>query len=209
VEGLRRDAWDGGSWTDDEFRQLAELEPGMPFLGSGPLADRVWSGAAITVTVIDVPSVDGAVNAVSPYARARLNVRVHPEQDAAEAQAAVIRHLEEARPFGIPLRTEAGPTGNGFAAATGGPAYRAARTAFAQAWGAELQLIGTGGSIPLVKALSEAAPRAEILLFGTTDGFANIHGPNERVLVDEFEKAVLAETLFLAEYATLTGGEAS
>ena len=35
---------------------------------------------------IDVPSVDGAVNAVSPYARAVLNVRVHPEQDAVEAQ---------------------------------------------------------------------------------------------------------------------------
>ena len=53
-----------------------------------------------------------------------------------------------------------------------------------------------------MKALSEAAPDAEILLYGTTDGFANIHGPNERVLVDEFEKAALAETLFFEEFAT-------
>jgi len=29
-------------------------------------------------------------------------------------------------------------------------------------------------------------------LVGATDGFANIHGPNERVLLDEFEKATLA-----------------
>ena len=71
-----------------------------------------------------MPSVDGAVNAVSPYARAKLNVRVGPSQDAADAQAAVIRHLEAVRPFGIQLQVHAGETGNGFAAATDGPAYR-------------------------------------------------------------------------------------
>ena len=206
VEGLRRDEWKGASWTDDEFRQLAEMEPELPFLGTGALADRVWSGAAITITGVDVPSVDGAVNAVSPYARAKLNVRVGPEQDAAEAQAAVVRHLEGVRPFGIPLQVHAGETGNGFAAATDGPAYQAAVAAFGAAWGSDPQLIATGGSIPLVKALSDAAPEAEILLFGTTDGFANIHGPNERVMVDEFEKAVLAETVFFEEYANRAKG---
>jgi cysteinylglycine-S-conjugate dipeptidase len=201
VDGLRRDEWRGISWTDEEFRALAELEPGLAFFGKGRLADKVWSGPAITVTGIDVPSVDEAVNAVQPYARAKLNVRIHPEQSADEAQAAVIRHLEGARPFGVPLHVQAGATGDGFAAATTGPAYAAASAAFAEAWGSEPQHIGTGGAIPLVKALSEAAPRAEILLYGTTDGFANIHAPNERLLVDEFEKAVLAETLFFGEYA--------
>ena len=62
---------------------------GVPLIGTGGLGSRVWSGPAITVIGIDVPSVDGAVNAVSPYARAVLNVRVHPEQDAGEAQEAV------------------------------------------------------------------------------------------------------------------------
>jgi acetylornithine deacetylase/succinyl-diaminopimelate desuccinylase-like protein len=51
-----------------------------------------------------------------------------------------------------------------------------------------------------------------MLLFGTTDGFANIHAPNERVLVDEFEKAVLAEAELFGRYAETFGsatGEAS
>ena len=43
-----------------------------------------------------------------------------------------------------------------------------------------------------MSALQEAGPNAEMLLIGTTDGFANIHAPNERVLIDEFEKAVAA-----------------
>ena len=62
-------------------------------------------------------------------------------------------------------------------------------------------MVGSGGSIPLVNALNRAVPHAEVLLVGTTDGYANIHGPNERVLLDEFEKAVLAEADLLGRLA--------
>jgi len=193
VEGLRREEWTGASNTEDEFRALAEVVDGQPLIGTGSLGSRVWSGPGITVIGIDVPSVHGAVNAVSPYARAKLNVRVHPEQDAGEAQAAVMRHLEKQQPFGISLQVHPEATGNGFAARTSSPAFEAARAAWSAAWGAPTVTIGAGGSIPLVSSLQEAAPEAAILMVGTTDGFANIHAPNERVLLDEFEKATLAE----------------
>ena len=202
VPGLRRDEWDGVNDTEEEFRALAEVEPGVPLIGTGQLGERVWTGPAITVTGIDVPSVDGAVNAVSAHARARLNIRVHPEQGAAEAQAAVMQHLAAQRPFGITIDVQAGGTGDGFRGTTSGPAWDAMVAAMEAAWGNPVAQTATGGAIPLVKALSDAAPEATVLLFGTTDKFANIHGPNERVLVDEFEKAVLAETLFFQELAT-------
>jgi len=201
VAGLRRNEWDGPAQSEEQFRELGEVLDEMPLIGTGGLASRIWSGPAITVIGIDVPSVDGAVNAVSPYARAVLNVRVHPEQDSAEAQEAVMRHLREVRPFGIEIDVRPGPTGNGFAAVTTGPAYEAARVAWAHAWGAEVLLAGSGGSIPIVSALAGALPDAEALLVGTTDGYANIHGPNERVLLDEFERAIVAETEFFREYA--------
>jgi acetylornithine deacetylase/succinyl-diaminopimelate desuccinylase-like protein len=130
-----------------------------------------------------------------------MSLRVHPEQDPVEAQAALVRHLEELKPFGIELTVHALETGTGFAATTDGPAYDAAREALGRAWGGETVSIATGGSIPLVNALQQAAPEAEMLLFGTTDGFANIHAPNERVVVEEFEKAVLAEAEFFGLYA--------
>jgi acetylornithine deacetylase/succinyl-diaminopimelate desuccinylase-like protein len=156
---------------------------------------------------MDVLPVDRSVNAVVPTARAKISLRVHPEQDPAEAQAALVRHLEGLRPFGIPLAVEAAETGKGFLASTDGPAYRAARAALETAWGGESVFVATGGSIPFVSALSEAVPAAEILLFGTTDGFANIHAPNERVLLDEFEKAVLAEADFLGRFAEVAASE--
>jgi cysteinylglycine-S-conjugate dipeptidase len=52
-----------------------------------------------------------------------------------------------------------------------------------------------------VSALQEAVPSAEVLLLGTTDGFANIHGPDERLLLSEFENATVAEADFFGRYA--------
>jgi acetylornithine deacetylase/succinyl-diaminopimelate desuccinylase-like protein len=97
-------------------------------------------------------------------------------------------------------------TGSGFAADTSGPFYAAARQALSDAWGSETVMIATGGSIPLVNAFQAAVPQAEIILIGATDGFANIHAPNERVLVDELQKAVLAEAELFGLYAAAKAG---
>ncbi len=201
VPGLRREEWTGAGYSEDEFRALAEVEPGLPLFGTGDLGSRLWSGPAITVTGIDVPSVENALNAVSPHARASLNVRVHPEQDPAEAQAAVMEHLRKLRPFGIELEVEAGATGPGFSTGTAGPAYTAMRAAMETAWGVPAEKAATGGSIPLVAALQQAVPAAEIMLFGATDGYSNIHAPDERVVIDELERSIVAEAEFFRLFA--------
>jgi acetylornithine deacetylase/succinyl-diaminopimelate desuccinylase-like protein len=56
-----------------------------------------------------------------------------------------------------------------------------------------------------VSAVHEAVRDAEILLFGAQDGRCNLHAPNERVLVDELERAVVAEAEFFREYAVRKG----
>jgi acetylornithine deacetylase/succinyl-diaminopimelate desuccinylase-like protein len=206
VEGLRREEWSGESYTDEEFRALAGLEEGMPIVGTGGIGSKIWSGPGITVLGIDCPAVDGAPASVQSHARAVLNVRIHPEQPAAEAQAIVMRHLEAERPFGVPLQVTAGAIGDGYRAASSGPAWDAMIAAMSTAWGADTVEIATGGAIPLVKAMSEGVPEATMFVFGATDSFANIHGPDERLLVDEWEKAVLAETLFFQELADRVRG---
>ena len=40
-----------------------------------------------------------------------------------------------------------------------------------------------------------------MLLVGATDSYSNIHAPDERVLLDELEKATAAEAAFFGEYA--------
>ncbi|HEX2292143.1 MAG TPA: M20/M25/M40 family metallo-hydrolase [Gaiellaceae bacterium] len=206
VAGLRRDKGAAAPYDESEFRALAEIEDGVPLVGTGTIGERMAWGPAITIAGIDAPPVEGSANVVVPYARARVNLRVHPEQSAAEAQTLVCRHLEDAKPFGISLRVSpAVEPGNGFAAELSGPAYEAARAALATAWGGEPTTVALGGSIPFVSALHEAVPDAEILLFGAQDGRCNLHAPNERVLLDELERAVVAEAEFFRELAARRG----
>ncbi|MER5729124.1 M20/M25/M40 family metallo-hydrolase [Streptomyces sp. NPDC002138] len=209
VTGLRRDAWDGTTYTEEEFRELASVRGDLPLMGTGSLGERLWSGPAITVIGLDAPSVDHAASAVVPYARAKLNLRFHPHQDPKEARAALVAHLRAQRPFGIRLTVTPGDTGPGFEARTGGPAYRAALTALKEAWGTDASYVATGGSIPLVNGLAKAAPGAEVLLFGAQDSMCNLHAPNERVLFSELRNTVVAMAAFLREYAAdhrATGG---
>ncbi len=201
VAGLRREPWSGMSYTEQEFIELAEVLPGRPLMGTGDLGSRLWSGPAITITGIDGPRVDEALNAVQATSRALLNVRVHPEQDASEAQRAVMAHVEAQRPFGIEVTATPGEIGTGFSARTDGPAYVAAREAWSKSYARPTVYSASGGSIPLVNSLAAAAPTAEVLLVGTCDDYANIHAPNERLLEREFERTVLAEAAFFAAYA--------
>lgn len=201
VAGLRREPWQGEEPAEDELRELAGVRPGVPLLGSGTLGERLWTGPAITVTGIDAPAADGP-SAVVPHARARLNLRVHPGEDAEEACAALVQHLRAQRPYGVELEVrEEGAAGNGFVADTSGPAYEAARAALRAAWGREPIERAVGGAIPFVSALHRGLPASEILLFGAQDGRCNMHAPNERVLLEELERAIVAEAEFFARYA--------
>ncbi|MBO9532559.1 MAG: M20/M25/M40 family metallo-hydrolase [Solirubrobacteraceae bacterium] len=204
VAGLRREPWPGEGMPEDTFRELGTIRDGLPLIGTGDLGSRIWSGPAITVIGLDAPSVDGALNAVSPYARAMLNVRVHPDQDATEAQQLVAAHLEAVKPYGLELTVTGAAAGNGYSAPTGGPAYLAAVDAWSAAYGRDTIVAGSGGAIPVVSALARAGG-GEVLVVGTCDGFANIHGPNERVLLDEFERATIAEADWFGRYAERFG----
>ncbi|MFG2646324.1 M20/M25/M40 family metallo-hydrolase [Streptomyces sp. NPDC048436] len=201
VEGLRREDWSGTSYTEDEFRELAGVVDGVPLVGSGSLGERLWTGPAITVIGLDAPGVEHAASAVVPYARAKLNLRFHPHQDAKEAQNRLVEHLRSLTPFGVHLTVTPGDTGPGYEAATGGPAYRAARAALKEAWGKDASFVATGGSIPLVNGLAKAAPGAEVLLFGAQNSMCNLHAPNERVLFSELRNTVVAMAAFVREYA--------
>lgn len=208
VAGLRDDEWQWAAPIDEaEFRTMIGVEPDTPLFGSGTVADRLWSGPAITVVGMDVPATGGAVLAVNPYARALINIRVHPQQTARAAQDAVVAHLEAVRPFGFDLTIERSDTGDGFEASTGGIAYEAARSALRTAWEAEPIEIGSGGAIPLVSGLHQAVPDAEILLFGAEDMQCNLHAPNERVIIDEIRRTVIAMVEFFQRYAEAYAAE--
>jgi acetylornithine deacetylase/succinyl-diaminopimelate desuccinylase-like protein len=201
VPGLVRGSAAPLDLTPERLRAEAGVLDGVQLIGTGGLNERMWAAPAISVIGIDAPSVAAASNTLLPVARAKLNLRLAPGDDPGRACAALEAHLRAHVPWGAHLTVT--PTGMAapYVAPTGGRAYTTARSALTQAWGRAPVDIGVGGSIPFVTAYSRIFPEAEILITGVEDPDTRAHGSNESLHLATFERACLAETLFLSELA--------
>ncbi len=191
--------------TPERLRADAGVLDGVALVGSGPLAQRLWHAAAITVIGVDVPPLERASNTLAAAARARVSLRVPPGTTPADAFAALRDHLLAAAPFGAHVEVELDESGQPFAGDVDGPVYDAARTALARAWGLagpqDVVHAGVGGSIPFIAELVEQFPAATVLVTGVEDPDTRAHGHDESLSLAVFGRALLAEALLLDHLA--------
>ena len=203
IPGLRRSAWQGAEYPEEEFRSEAGTVPGLRTIGTGSIADLVWAGPAVSVLGIDAPAIHGSSNQIVPVARARVSLRLAPGDDAVEATTKLVTFLREAAPWGVEVTIEGGAfdAGQGYIVDTSGPALHAARDALAEAYGADVMEMGSGGSIPLVPMLADTFPGIAVLLWGAADERSNVHSVNESVDLAEIERMAVAEAMFIRKLA--------
>jgi acetylornithine deacetylase/succinyl-diaminopimelate desuccinylase-like protein len=198
VEGL---AWAPAAdvdYPEERLRAESGAAPGTSWIGTGPVVERLWTRPAITITGLDAPKVAGASNTLVPVARARVTIRLAPGDTSANAVTRLQEHLAKHVPWGAELTTTVVDAGEPTVLPTAGPAYAAARSALAEAWGGVAPVdMGTGGSIPFIAEFQETFPGATILVTGVEDPDTRAHGPNEGLHLPEFERAVLAVALLL------------
>lgn len=199
VAGLDQTPWTGAEIEPDAFRADAGLLEGVDLLGSGPIADQLFTRPSITAIGLDAPAVDVAANALIPSARARLSVRLAPTQDPAAAAQAVMQHVFAVAPWGVQLRVAEGPSAPGALLATEGPIADAALRALESGYAAPPVRIGSGGAIPLCADLSRIYPDASFVLWGPGDERSRIHAGDESVDVADLVRAAAAQVAFLRE----------
>lgn len=192
-------------FTEERLRAEAGALEGVSLIGSGDLLSRLWMKPAISTIGIDAPSVDSAANTLVPSARAKVSMRVAPTQDPDAAYELLKAHLLANVPWGAHVEVELEDKGAGFAADATGPIYDEVRAAFADAWGVPPVDIGVGGSIPFVAAFADRFPDAALLVTGVEDPDARAHGANESLHLGEWERACLAEAIFLARLGRHSG----
>jgi acetylornithine deacetylase/succinyl-diaminopimelate desuccinylase-like protein len=205
VAGLQSGAWDGHGYPEDDYRATTGVLDGVPLIGSGSVADRLWAKPSINVIGLDAPSVAQAANALLAEAKAIVSMRVPPAEDPERARRLLAEHLRSHAPWGVAVTVEEFQAGQGFNAATDGPGYRATAKAMQAAYGKPASTVGQGGSIPLVSVLAGIAPGTEILLAGAQDEKAAIHSIDESVDLEELQRVIKTQVLLLAE---LAGGAA-
>ena len=185
----------------ERLREESGILDGVDWIGSGSIVERMWCKPAISVIALDAPTVAQASNTLIPAARAKISARVAPGDDASQALAALIKHLEDHVPWGAQLTMTGGETGEPSVVDFAGPYAEAARAAFSQAWDVAPVFIGQGGTIPMVADFGKAFPDATILVTAVGDPDSRAHGSNESLHLGDFAAACLAETLMLDAFA--------
>jgi acetylornithine deacetylase/succinyl-diaminopimelate desuccinylase-like protein len=198
--------------TEDELASWAELDPGAAVLAAAGATPKDADAAddfylrTLARPAVDVNGIVGGepdlVKTVLPvFAEANVSIRIAPGQDEQQVAEAFERILREAAPEEAELEIErrsASPPG---LIAPDAPAIRLAQDAFERVLGRRPLLLRSGGSIPLVPALAEKGIPTVLSGFALPD--ANIHSPNERLLVRYAPLGVAAARETLLAFAEL------
>lgn len=204
VKGLHSGPAADVEYPEERLRAESGAVPGLEWIGAGSTVERLWTRPSLSVTGLDAPKVDGASNTLVAAARAKISMRIAPGDTTENAVACLTAHLQSHVPWGAEIKVTVVDTGEATQIDATGPAYDAARRAFAEAWdGTEPVDMGVGGSIPFIAEFLEAFPRASVLVTGVEDPDTRAHGANEGLHLAEFERVVLAEALLLHHLANL------
>jgi acetylornithine deacetylase/succinyl-diaminopimelate desuccinylase-like protein len=198
--------------TEEELRSWQELDPGAVVLaeaGAKPIdadaADdfyvRTFAGPAVDVHGIQGGEPVLTKTVLPVFAEANVSIRLAPGQDAEQIAAAFERLLRDAAPEGSELEIDRRSTGPPGLIPPDAAAVRLAQEAFERVVGRRPLLLRSGGSIPLVPALADQGIPTVLTGFALPD--ANMHSPNERLLVRYVSLGVAAARETLLAFAEL------
>lgn len=194
IPGLCEHKGPWAEFTPESFRTDAGVLSGVRLIGTESVQKRLYGKPSINVVGLSgVPSMAQPTNVLCPRVKARISVRLAPNQDPDDAYTAVCRHLRRVAPWDIePTITKVG-AGWGFIAAKGtygAVIEQALRNAYQVS---EVNYAGQGGSIPLVSAFHTVNRHSDVVLWGCEEPKANIHSPDESISRSELEHMTLAE----------------
>jgi acetylornithine deacetylase/succinyl-diaminopimelate desuccinylase-like protein len=187
--------------TELEVESLKHLPSGAEVLadaGATPLDpkaaeefyDRTWAEPSLDVNGIFGGKPDFINTTLVVEARARFTIRLAPGQDPDAIYAAAERLLRRALPEGAELDLERESSAPPGVFSPDLPAIKLGMDAFERALGTRPILVRVGGTLPIYPALAEKG----IPTIGT--GFAlresNVHSPNERLRVQDVDRAMAA-----------------
>ena len=133
---------------------------------------------------------EGSKTIVPAWARAKITVRLVPNQEPARVMKRIQQCLEKLCPPTVRLEVEWGHRAEPYLVSPTGPQAQAALRALKLAFGCEPVLVREGGSIPIVNEFKKIL-RADSLLLGLALPDANAHSPNESFHLSCFAKGQL------------------
>jgi succinyl-diaminopimelate desuccinylase len=147
---------------------------------------------------------EGGKTIIPAWARAKLTIRLVPNQNPARVLKLVRKHLQKLCPPTVRLEADFTRGSEPYIVSPNSPFAQAALRSLKAAFGCEPVLLREGGSIPIVNDFKKIL-RADSLLLGLALPDDNAHSPNEKFDLGCFAKGQVMAALLWQE---LSGTEA-
>lgn len=211
VDGFYNDvrpleSWEREAWADVPGMGDADIAKitGSPSLFGEPgftSAERIWARPTAEINGIGGGyQGEGSKTVLPAEAFAKLSFRLVPDQDPEDILAKVRDHLLRHAPRGVEVEVLPGHHGKPYVADPGSAFGTAASAALRRAFGADPVRIREGGSIPIVRTLSETLG-ADTLLLGLALSDSQVHAPDENFPIAHFEGGIRMHQALLDELA--------
>jgi len=174
-------------------------EPGYSTL------ERIWTRPTLDVCALTSGFQGGGSKTIIPaVASAKVSCRLVPDQSPERIAELFTSHLEEISPPGVTVEVSCISGALPYVAPLDHPVFACATRAFLRAFGKPTIFMREGGTIPFVRTIADATGKPCLLMgFGQPD--ENTHGPNEWMLLDNFELGIKSAAYLYDELGRLNG----
>jgi acetylornithine deacetylase/succinyl-diaminopimelate desuccinylase-like protein len=148
---------------------------------------------------------EGAKTVLPSKAFAKISMRLVPNQVSDEIARLFTKHFESIAPKGVTMKVTTHHGGEPVVTPTDSVAYRAAAKALKTTFGKDPIPTRGGGSIPIV-ALFERTLGLKTVLLGFGLDNDNIHSPNEKFDIANYEKGIETIPYFHKYFAEMSAG---
>ena len=162
---------------------------------------RTFAEPALDVNGIECGSPHLIKTVLPVEATANVSIRLAPGQRVDEIAAAFERLVRDAAPPGTELDIELVSSAPPGLVSPDAKAVQLGQSAFERVLGVRPALIRSGGTLPIVSALADKGIPAIITGFSLPN--ANIHSPNERLLVEYVSRGTAAARALFEDFASL------
>jgi acetylornithine deacetylase/succinyl-diaminopimelate desuccinylase-like protein len=185
---------------DEEHYRLTEVGS-RTLVGEADYSvlQRTWARPTLDVHGIPGGFIGAGAKTVIPAkATAKVSMRLVPGMTPAKTFALYKDYVEKIAPAGVDIEVRLIHSGDPCLVRVDNPYIQAATTALREVWGQETVFIRSGGSIPIVGDFDRNLGIPSVMMgFGLPDD--NIHAPNEKFHLKNFELGIESVVRFLEE----------
>ena len=192
-------AWRSLPFDEEQYR-IAEVGSRSLVGEAGyTVLERTWARPTLDVHGIPGGFIGAGAKTVIPAkAVAKVSMRLVPGMTPAKSFALYKAYVEKIAPAGVDVEVRLIHSGDPCLVRVDNPYIQAATRALKEVWGKETVFIRSGGSIPIVGDFDRHLGMPSVMMgFGLPDD--NIHAPNEKFNLRNFELGIESIVRFLEE----------